>query len=67
LWRSYFKSNEFDFLDVLDHYRRVKIRRKQIEDEARKERTHWETAIDLFNDRFFVPFTLEARNKAAVV
>ena len=67
IWRSYFKANENTFSDLLDHYRRVKARRTEIEEEARKESTQWEKAIDLFNDRFFVPFTLEAKNKAAVV
>lgn len=67
IWRSYFKSNEAEFNEIIDHYRKVKTRRSEIEEAARKERTLWENAIDLFNDRFFVPFRLEARNKAAVV
>jgi hypothetical protein len=67
IWRSYFKANEGAFNNLLDDFRRVKTRRKEIEEEARKERTQWENAIDLFNDRFFVPFTLEAKNKAEVV
>jgi hypothetical protein len=66
VWRSYFKANEAAFDDLLGHYRRVKTRRKEIEEQARKERTLWETAIDEFNYRFSVPFTLEAKNKAAV-
>jgi hypothetical protein len=67
IWRSYFKANEKAFNDLLVHYRNVKARRAEIEEEARKEITQWEKAIDLFNERFFVPFTLEAKNKAAVV
>ena len=45
----------------------MKSRLKAIEQEARSESTHWEAAIDLFNERFIVPFKLEAKNKAAVV
>ena len=67
VWRSYFKANETDFANLLADFRRVKTRRKEIEEAATKERTRWEKAIDLFNERFFVPFRLEARNKAAVV
>jgi hypothetical protein len=67
IWRSYFKANENAFNDLLSHYRKVKARRAQIEEEARKEITQWERAIELFNERFYVPFTLEAKNKAAVV
>jgi len=66
IWKSYFKANEALYDDLLTRYRQVKARRKEIEDEARKERTQWEAAIDLFNDRFFVPFTLEAKNKTAI-
>ena len=66
IWKSYFKRHEVLYNDVLTKYHKVKARRKEIEDEARKERTQWEAAIDLFNDRFFVPFTLEAKNKIAV-
>ena len=66
IWKSYFKANESVYEDLLTKYREVKLRRQQIEAEARKERTQWETAIDLFNERFFVPFKLVAKNKAAV-
>src|SRR5712692_4898939 len=52
--------------DLLTKYRKVKERLKEIEEQARNERTLWESAIELFNDRFFVPFKLEAKNKAAV-
>ena len=66
IWKSYFKVNESLYDDLLNTYRTVKTRRHEIEQEARKERTQWEAAIDLFNERFFVPFRLEAKNKAAV-
>lgn len=66
IWKSYFKANAAVYKEILDQYRRVKARKAEIEEEARKEQTLWETAIDLFNDRFFVPFKLEAKNKAAV-
>jgi hypothetical protein len=66
IWKSYFKTHEVLYNDLLAKYAQVKARRKEIEEEARKERTHWEAAIELFNDRFFVPFTLEAKNKTAV-
>jgi hypothetical protein len=63
---SYFKKHETLYDDLLAKYQKVKARRKEIEDDARKEQTQWEEAIDLFNDRFFVPFKLEAKNKIAV-
>ena len=66
IWKSYFKANEALYDDLLSEYMRVNTRRKEIEADARKEHTRWEAAIDLFNDRFFVPFTLKAKNKSAV-
>ena len=66
IWKSYFKANDVLYGDLLYTYRNLKTRRHEIEQEARKERTQWEAAIDLFNERFFVPFKLEANNKAAV-
>jgi hypothetical protein len=66
IWKSYFKQNEGLYSDLITKYHDVKARKKEIEEQARKERTQWEAAIDLFNDRFFVPFTLEAKNKVAV-
>ena len=67
IWKSYFKSKEPLYNDLLEKYREVKTGREQIGEEARKERTSWEKAIELFNQRFIVPFTLEAKNKEAVM
>ncbi len=67
VWKSYFKAKEPVYAELLSKYRMVKARRKEIEQEAQKEQTLWEDAIHLFNDRFFVPFTLYAKNKAAVM
>ena len=67
VWRSYFMVNRAVFDELLGHYRKVKARRKAIEEQARQESTQWEAAIRLFNDRFFVPFVLEAKNKAYAV
>jgi len=66
IWKSYFKTRIDFFEDVLNKYQQVEARKKEIEEEASKERTQWENVIDLFNDRFFVPFKLEAKNKIAV-
>ena len=66
VWKSYFKARESLYDELLDKYRSIKMHRQKIEQQARKERTQWEAAIELFNERFFVPFKLEAKNKAAV-
>lgn len=67
IWLSYFKAREPLYDELITQYRKVKDRRQEIENEAREERTRWESAIELFNERFYVPFTLEAKNKAEVM
>ncbi|MGD9765961.1 MAG: AAA family ATPase, partial [Candidatus Binatia bacterium] len=37
------------------------------EREAAKQRTQWENVIDIFNNRFFVPFKLTANNRVSVI
>ena len=66
VWKSYFKANQPLYDDLMAKYSQARARRREIEEQARREQTHWETAIDLFNDRFFVPFRLEAKNKIGV-
>jgi hypothetical protein len=66
VWKSYVKANQSLYDDLMMKYSQARARRKEIEEQARKEQTQWEAAIDLFNDRFFVPFRLEAKNKIEV-
>jgi len=66
IWKSYFKANQGIYEALLEKYEQVRTGLKAIEKAAQQERTQWEQAIDLFNDRFFVPFKLEAKNKIAV-
>jgi hypothetical protein len=66
VWLSYFKANQALYDDLMAKYSEARVRRKEIEEQANKERSQWEAAIELFNDRFFVPFRLEAKNKIAV-
>jgi|CXWL01.1.fsa_nt_gi hypothetical protein len=67
VWKSYFKANEGEYADLLARYEAAEKRRREIELQAAKERTQWQEVIDIFNSRFVVPFTLEAKNYADVV
>lgn len=67
VWKSYLKARFEPFQDLLNKYQAAQSRRKEIEGQAAKERTQWEEVIDIFNDRFFVPFKLEATNRLAVI
>ncbi|RWM76868.1 hypothetical protein [Mesorhizobium sp.] len=67
VWKSYL----FAFLDlykgVIERYQAAEKRRGEIEAEAAKERTQWADVIEIFNDRFFVPFKLVPKNFREVV
>lgn len=67
VWKSYIKSRFDLYKSLLDKYQAAEARRKEIQEEAAQERTLWEDVIDIFNDRFFVPFKLEAVNREAVI
>jgi len=45
----------------------VDARSKQIEEQAAREETLWQKVIDIFNDRFLVPFRLDVANKIKVL
>ncbi len=65
--KSYLKAHEGLYNDWMSKYEAARERRKKLEEEASKQRTQWESVIDIFNDRFFVPFKLEAKNKTEVM
>jgi len=65
--KSYIKSNEPVYLEMMKTYEAAEKRIQEIEAEAQKQRTQWEQVIAIFNDRFVVPFKLEARNRTAVM
>lgn len=65
--KSYLKTHEETYLTLMETYENAEARRKEIEEEASKQRTKWQEAIDIFNSRFIVPFKLEAKNKTKVI
>jgi hypothetical protein len=65
--KSYLKVHHSLYLDLMAKYDTAAKRIKGIEEEARKQRTQWEEVIGIFNDRFFVPFQLQARNRIEVM
>lgn len=67
IWKSYFKARIQFYEDVINKYQDAEKRRKEIEQEASKQRTDWETVIEIFNHRFFVPFKLTAKNRVSVI
>jgi len=67
VWKSYLKAHEELFLRVVGCFKDTEARRKEIEQQAAAESTQWEKVIQIFNDRFFVPFRLSAENKHRVM
>lgn len=67
VWKSYIKARFDLYKSLLDKYQAAETRRREIQEQAAKERTLWEDVIDIFNDRFFVPFKLEPVNREAVI
>lgn len=67
VWKSYLKVNEHLYKTAVERFRGAAERRKAIQAAAEEQRGQWEDVIDMFNDRFFVPFTLTAKNRTSVV
>jgi ABC-type molybdenum transport system ATPase subunit/photorepair protein PhrA len=67
IWKSYIKMQIELYKDLISKYRDAQKRKEEIEKEASKERTQWERVIEIFNDRFFVPFNLIAKNRISVI
>jgi hypothetical protein len=67
IWKSYFKAKIEIYNDLIGKYLAAEKRKKEIEEEAGKQRTQWESVIEIFNRRFFVPFKLIAKNRISVI
>jgi len=65
--KSYLKVKENLYLGLMEKYDQAAARKKEIQEEARKQRTQWEEVIAIFNDRFYVPFKLETTNRVEVM
>ncbi|MHB8380508.1 MAG: phage infection protein [Acidimicrobiales bacterium] len=67
VWKSYLKAQEPLYAAVVNQWRKNEKRKDEIEKQAAAESTQWERVIEMFNDRFFVPFRLTAKNRERVV
>jgi hypothetical protein len=67
VWKAYIDTRFDLYRALLDKYQAAEARRKEIQEQADKERTQWEEVIDIFNSRFVVPFKLHAANKVDVI
>ena len=67
IWKSYFKVRIELYNDLIEKYQAAEKRKQEIEKEAEKQRTQWESVIEIFNSRFFVPFKVNAKNRILVI
>lgn len=67
LWKSYIKANYDLYITLLDKIKAAAVRTKEIQEQAAREGTQWQHVINIFNDRFVVPFRLDAINKVEVM
>ena len=67
VWKSYFVKHRDAFDRLVKEIRAAAERRREIEGAARNERTEWQRVIEIFNERFFVPFELKVKNLVSVV
>jgi len=67
IWKSYLKVHGALLTDLIAKVQAAASKTQKIIDQAAKERTLWENVIDLFNDRFVVPYKLKAKNREAVI
>src|ERR1043166_2241839 len=67
IWKSYLKVRFDLYSDYVSKYEAAQVRKREIEAEAAKQQTQWEEVIEIFNERFFVPFELSAKNRTAVM
>jgi len=67
VWKSYFKAQIELYKDLIKKHQDAEKRKREIEEEASKQRTQWETVIEIFNNHFFVPFKLVPKNRVPVI
>ena len=67
IWKSYLKVHFNLYSEFIEKYEAAETRKSEIEDEAARQQTQWEEVIDMFNNLFFVPFKLGAKNRLQVM
>lgn len=67
VWKTFLKLCIEQVKELLALSEVTKDNKRQLEDAAKQERTVWEDVVDVFNDRFTVPFELSVVNRESVM
>lgn len=61
IWVKAFSAYETVLYELLEEYKKAQADLKKLRSEAKSETTDWKRALDLFEERFYVPFTGEMK------
>jgi hypothetical protein len=67
IWISYLVEQKALFNTLINQYKISKIQIEETITQAKNEETEWQNVIQIFNDRFSVPFTLKIQNQDEVI
>ena len=67
VWVKVFLYYEHLLDELIDDYNKAQEDLKKLRDDAREQVTDWKKALDLFKERFFVPFSIEPSNQDDVI
>lgn len=67
VWVKAFLYYEYLLDELIDDYNKAQEDLKNLRDDAREQVTDWKKALDLFKERFFVPFSIEPSNQEDVI
>jgi hypothetical protein len=67
IWISYFKEKKVFYIDLLEEYLLGEKDLEGIVQNAKREKTKWINVINIFNNRFLVPFKLIIENQDDVI
>ena len=65
--KSYINKNSEEYFSFVRLIKETDDRKKIIEQKASEQKTEWENVVEIFNQRFIVPFRLIVENKSLVV
>jgi ABC-type lipoprotein export system ATPase subunit len=66
-WIGIFKNQVSEVSTLVELFKKAKEDIKKIQEEAQKESERWRQVVDIFSNRFFVPFDVEISNQEDVV
>lgn len=67
VWVKAFLCYENLLDELIDDYSKAQENLKKLRDNAKEQVTDWKKALDLFKERFFVPFSIKPSNQEDVI